>query len=190
MTIKLRAGAAWSDGHPFTARDVAYTYNMLIENGNTKKNLRQAVQVAQRVKQAVVVDDLTVMRIELSHPDPRHVFLFVTSYFAYGLFWVPEHIWRDVDDKAAFTYFDLEKGWPLTTAAWKVVGSSPSEVICDPGVTTGRWGVKTGIPPVAGCRSASSPCRTSRASGSRNWRCRTRSTCPATSRTCSCCWRS
>ncbi len=34
MTIKVRPGAvAWSDGHPFTARDVAFTYNMLIENG-------------------------------------------------------------------------------------------------------------------------------------------------------------
>src|SRR5450755_598374 len=40
LTIKLRAGAAWSDGHPFTARDVAFTYNMLIENGATKRNLR------------------------------------------------------------------------------------------------------------------------------------------------------
>jgi peptide/nickel transport system substrate-binding protein len=145
VTIKLRPGATWSDGHPFTARDVAYTYNMLIENGNTKKNLRQAVQVAQRVKQAVVVDDLTA-RIELLYPDPRHVFLFVTSYFAYGLFWIPEHVWRDVDDKAGFTYFDLDKGWPLTTAAWKVVSATPSEVVLDR--RDDWWGAKTGFRPL------------------------------------------
>ena len=81
MTIKLRPGAAWSDGHPFTARDVAFTYNMLIENGKTKKNMRQAVLFADRAKAAVVIDDLTV-RIDFTRRDPRHVFAVNTNYFA------------------------------------------------------------------------------------------------------------
>src|SRR5690606_88737 len=111
-------GVEWSDGHPFTARDVAYTYNMLIEDGKGAKSLRKAVDVADRVKEAVVVDDLTV-RIDLNYADPRHVFIHPTSYYAHGLFWVPEHVWKDVEDKASFTFFDKEKGWPLTTSAFK-----------------------------------------------------------------------
>src|SRR5690606_10433077 len=46
VTIRIRPGVEWSDGQPFTARDVAYTYNMLIEDGNGAKSLRKAVDVA------------------------------------------------------------------------------------------------------------------------------------------------
>ncbi len=142
MTIKLRPGAAWSDGHPFTARDVAFTYNMLIENGRTKRNMRQAALFADRATRAEVIDELTV-RIDFTRRDPRHVFAVTTNYFAYGPMWVPEHIWSKVEDKAGFTFFDLEKGWPLTTAAWKVVASSPTQIICDR--RDDWWGAKSGF---------------------------------------------
>ena len=60
--------------------------------------------------------------------------------------WVPEHIWSKVDDKADFTFFDLDKGWPLTTSAWKVVATSPAEIICDR--RDDWWGAKTGFRPM------------------------------------------
>ncbi len=142
MTIKVRPGAAWSDGHPFTARDVAFTYNMLIENGHTKRNMRQATLFADRAKRAEVIDDLTV-RIDFTRPDPRHVFAVTTNYFAYGPMWVPEHVWSKVEDRAGFTFFDLEKGWPLTTSAWQVVGTSPTQIVCDR--RDDWWGAKTGF---------------------------------------------
>ena len=145
ITIKLRPGIEWSDGHPFTARDVAFTYSMLVENGTTKKDLRKAVEIAQRVKAAVAVDDLTA-RIDLTHSDPRFVYNYVTNFFAFGLFIVPEHIWSTIDDKVSFTWFDLEKGWPLTTAAWKPVSVAPSEIICDR--REDWWGAKTGFRPL------------------------------------------
>ena len=128
VTIRIRPGVEWSDGEAFDARDVAYTYNMLIEDGNGAKSLRKSVDVAARVKEAVVVDDLTV-RVDLAYPDPRHVFVHPTSYYAHGLYWVPEHVWSSVEDKASFTNFDLEKGWPLTTSAFAVERTSPSEVV-------------------------------------------------------------
>ncbi|MBV9538332.1 MAG: hypothetical protein JOY70_05305, partial [Acidisphaera sp.] len=142
LTIKLRPGAAWSDGHPFTARDVAYTYNMLIENGHTKKNLRQATLFADRAQHAEAVDDLTA-HIVFTRPDPRHLFAVTVNYFAYGPMWVPEHIWSTVDDKAGFTFFDLDKGWPLTTSAWKIVQSTPTQIVCDR--RDDWWGAKTGF---------------------------------------------
>src|SRR5208283_6001456 len=45
LTLRIRRGAAWNDGVPFTARDVAFTYAMLIENGNGEKTMRKAVEV-------------------------------------------------------------------------------------------------------------------------------------------------
>jgi peptide/nickel transport system substrate-binding protein len=145
LTVKIRKGAAWSDGQPFTARDVAFTYNMLIENGQTKKNLRRAVDVARRVKRATASDDLTAV-IELNWPDPRHLYAFPTSHYAHGLFWVPEHVWKSVEDKASFTFFDLAKGWPLTTSAWKVVRGTPNDVVLDR--RPDWWAAKTKFHPL------------------------------------------
>jgi peptide/nickel transport system substrate-binding protein len=145
LTIRVRAGAAWSDGHPFTARDVAFTYNMLIENGKTLRNMRHAALFADRAREAVVVDDRTA-RIIFTRRDPRHLFALTTNYFAFGPMWVPEHVWSKVDDKVGFTFFDLEKGWPLTTAAWQVVSTSPTQIICDR--RDDWWGARTGFRPL------------------------------------------
>ena len=145
LTIKLRPGIAWSDGHPFTARDVAFTYNMLIENGKGKRNLRQAALFADRAVRAEAVDELTV-HVVFTRPDPRHLFAVTTNYFSYGPMWVPEHVWSAVEDKAGFTFFDLEKGWPLTTSAWKVVATSPTQVVCDR--RDDWWGARTGFRPL------------------------------------------
>jgi peptide/nickel transport system substrate-binding protein len=145
LTIKIRRGAAWSDGHPFTARDVAFTYNMLIENGHGVRNMRQAPLFADRAVRAEAVDDLTA-RITLTRPDPRHLFAVTVNYFAYGPMWVPEHIWSKVEDKAGFTFLDLEKGWPLTTSAWQVVATSPTQIVCDR--RDDWWGAKTGFRPL------------------------------------------
>lgn len=142
VTIKLRRGAEWSDGRPFTARDVAFTYNMLIENGRGARNMRLAAMYADRVKQAEVIDDLTA-RIVFTRADPRHIFAVTTSYFAFGPMWVPEHVWSTVEDKAGFTFFDIDKGWPLTTAAWRVVNTAPNQVVCDR--REDWWGAKTGF---------------------------------------------
>ena len=142
LTIKVRKGVLWSDGQPFTARDVAFTYNMLIENGHNQKNMRQATLFANRAKHAEVVDDLTA-HIVFTRPDPRHLFAVTANYFSYGPMWVPEHIWSKVEDKAGFTFFDLEKGWPVTTGAWKIVSTAPTAVICDR--RDDWWGAKTGF---------------------------------------------
>ena len=142
VTIKLRKGAEWSDGHPFTARDVAFTYNMLVENGNGKRNMRSAALFADRVRKAEVVDEQTA-HIVFTRPDPRHLFAVTVNYFAYGPMWVPEHVWSKVDDKAGFSFFDLEKGWPLTTSAWKLVSTSPTQIVCDR--RDDWWGAKTGF---------------------------------------------
>jgi peptide/nickel transport system substrate-binding protein len=120
---------------------------MLVENGSKEKTMRDAPIVAKKVAGATAVDDLTV-RVDFTAPDPRHMYQFGIAYFAFGLQWVPEHIWKDVADKAAFTNFDTEKGLPVTTSAWKVVSVASSEVICER--RSDWWGAETGFRPMPG----------------------------------------
>ncbi len=130
ISIKIRDGVKWSDGQPFTADDVAYTFNMLAENGSGKKDLVQSTTVAAIVKSAEAVDPQTV-KITFKQPDPRFAFKFVINHFDIGLQILPKHIWEKVEDKANFSNFDLEKGWPVTTGPWKLVRFTDSQMFMD-----------------------------------------------------------
>ncbi|WP_226781532.1 ABC transporter substrate-binding protein [Oceaniglobus trochenteri] len=130
VTVKLREGVTWSDGEAFDAADVAFTYEMLRENGAGKKDLIQATKVTDSVASVEAVDENTV-KFTLTRPDPRFAFKFLINYFDIGFQIVPEHVWKDIEDKAAFTNFDLEKGWPLTTGPWKLVRFTDTQVFID-----------------------------------------------------------
>ena len=145
VVIKLRAGVEWSDGTPFTARDVAFTYNMLRDVGNTTKDLQYSSAVAQAVKEAVVVDDLTV-RIDFTARNTRFANNLLLANVDVGFPMVPEHIWSTVEDKAAFTFFDLEKGWPVVTGPWRVTRFTDTQCFLDR--RDDWWAAKTGFHPL------------------------------------------
>ena len=117
LTVKTRAGAEWSDGTPFGAKDIAFTLNMLIEKAPL---LRNSSEVKEWVKEVTVVDDQTV-KIVFNSPKPRFLFSHLYGKFDTGLYWVPEHIYKDVAEPEGFTFYDPEKGWPLVTGPYNVV---------------------------------------------------------------------
>jgi peptide/nickel transport system substrate-binding protein len=139
LTISIREGVEWSDGEPFTAGDVAFTINMLIENAPV---LPQSQAVAAAVASAEAVDDLTVV-LTMNGPQPRFMFNRLMSKFDTGLYMVPEHVFADVDEVAAFEYFDPEQGWPLATGPYKISEWTPSQKFIDR--RDDWWGVKTGF---------------------------------------------
>ncbi|TVR72965.1 MAG: ABC transporter substrate-binding protein [Sphaerobacteraceae bacterium] len=125
LTINLRSGIEWSDGEPFTADDVAFTLNHLVEIGS---EVRWGTDVQQFVESAEAVDDTTV-HVTFNVPAPRFMF-FMTYKYDIGLYIIPQHIYEG-EDWSTFTCFDLDEGLPVTTGPWEVVFSSPEQKIID-----------------------------------------------------------
>lgn len=124
VVVKIRDGVEWSDGHPFTANDVAFTINALMED----QSLNGAGNVIT-VESTEVVDDLT-LRINLVSPDPRFVFDQLTYHADLGMNLVPEHVFKG-KDLPTFSNYDPEQGWPLCTGPWRLVGSNVEQKIWD-----------------------------------------------------------
>jgi peptide/nickel transport system substrate-binding protein len=125
LTIKTRSGIKWSDGAPFSAEDVAYTFQSLRDLG---PKVKWGVDVANAVADATATDPNTVV-VKFKIPSPRF-FFFATYKYDIGIYIVPKHIFQG-QDWPSFKHFDLDKGWPVTTGPWKVVASSLQQKIFD-----------------------------------------------------------
>jgi peptide/nickel transport system substrate-binding protein len=137
LTVKTRPNVTWSDGEPFTAEDVAYTFNKLAEVGS---KVKWGADVQQFLDTAEATDANTAV-FHFKVPAPRF-FDFVTYKFDIGVYIVPKHIFEN-EDFATFTHFDLAKGWPVTTGAWRVVYSGPEQKVLDRAESW--WGVEAGV---------------------------------------------
>ena len=123
LTIKTRPGINWSDGTPFSAEDVAYTFNTLRDLG---PKVRWGIDVSQALDHADVRDPNTVV-LNFKIPSPRF-FFFVTYKYDIGVYIVPKHIFQG-QDWTSFKHFDIAKGWPVTTGPWKVVEASTAQKV-------------------------------------------------------------
>lgn len=138
VTVKLRKGVEWSDGKPFTSKDVKFTLEMLRDNA---PELSYSTIYKEWLKSVDAPDDLTAV-ITLNKPGPR----WFKDNLALGhenhQVIMPAHIWQGQDPKK-FTHFDLDKGWPVGTGAYKLVSSSPQQLIFDR--RSDWWGTKVGF---------------------------------------------
>ena len=132
LTVKTRPNVTWSDGTPFTAEDVAYTFNQLVEVGPAVK-FGADVQIA--LETATATDDTTVV-FNFIEASPRF-FEFISYKFDIGCFIMPKHIFEN-EDFTSFAAMD-----PVTTAPWKVVYSAPEQKVLDR--LDSWWGVDAGV---------------------------------------------
>jgi peptide/nickel transport system substrate-binding protein len=86
-TFTLRQNAKWSDGQPLTAKDVAFTYNYVIENDMTT-----FTSYTRLIEKVTALDDSTV-EFQCSKPKPDMIRHWMPI--------LPEHIWSKVDPKQA-----------------------------------------------------------------------------------------
>lgn len=90
-TVSLRSGVQWHDGEPFTAEDVAFTYQYFRDVGGTGRYGHHLYQ-HPRFETATVIDDFTV---ELQFTNPITTFPQLPGGDVPIL---PEHIWASVAD--------------------------------------------------------------------------------------------
>jgi peptide/nickel transport system substrate-binding protein len=141
ITVNLRKSITWSDGQPFTSKDVKFTLEMLRDNA---PDLQYSTVYKEWLKGVDTPDDLTAV-LNLNKANPR----FFEENLARG--WenhqvmMPEHIWKGQDPKT-FTNFDLAKGWPVGTGAYKLVASSPQQMVYDR--RDDWWAAQSGFKPL------------------------------------------
>ncbi|HTX90088.1 MAG TPA: ABC transporter substrate-binding protein [Anaerolineales bacterium] len=108
LTFKIRQNVKWSDGKPFTAQDVVYTFDLLKNNSalsGTGSNV-----LSQYVDSVTAPDDFTV----------EFKFKAVYTLAIYDLanqVIVPEHIWKDVKDPLTWTNDNPVATGPFTKVA-------------------------------------------------------------------------
>jgi peptide/nickel transport system substrate-binding protein len=93
-TFKIRSGIKWSDGQPATAKDVAFTYNYILDSLNTDNPL--TLFTLTKVTKVEAPDDSTVV-ITLSEPSS----LILGAYIPI----LPEHIWKSITPAQANNEF-------------------------------------------------------------------------------------
>ncbi len=126
IDVKIREGAEWSDGVPFTSHDVKFTIDMVKDNA---PDLNRSTHWNDMISDVMVHDDYN-LTINLTRPDPR----FFQVQFGFG--WenhtpiMPKHVWED-QDPLTFSYYDPEKGWPLGTGAFRLSLSTPEVMMLD-----------------------------------------------------------
>jgi peptide/nickel transport system substrate-binding protein len=138
-TLKLRDGVKWSDGVAYTADDVVFTANMLLNDKTS--TLSRAAAWQQWISGVKKIDNLTV-EFDLKNPNPR----FQLDYFSVKLWGdvsiMPAHIWQG-QDPFKFTFYDPAKGWPIGTGPYKLTNASPNQFTWD--LDPNWWGAKTGF---------------------------------------------
>jgi len=140
VTIKLRDKVQWSDGQPFTADDVVFTFDMLKA---VAPDLPLSSAIKEWVGKAEAVDRFN-LKITLNKPGPRWVADFLSMGQSTRFVVVPKHIWQGQDAKT-FGFFDLAKGWPVGTGPFKVVKSDSGSIIYDR--RDKWWAVDAGVAP-------------------------------------------
>ncbi|WP_055046813.1 ABC transporter substrate-binding protein [Devosia sp. A16] len=113
VTYHLREGVKWSDGEPFTAADVVFTFNYAKAHLDFPigYDIYSAEKDTGSIVDVVAVDDHTV-RFELKNADS------LARLNIGPVFPLPEHIWKDVAD-------------PVNYANPKVVATGPFTEVRD-----------------------------------------------------------
>ncbi len=89
--ITLRKGLKWSDGHPFTAADVMYSWEHEINNEEVRGSIPGFLKSAGVPATVEKIDELHV-RISFAHPTPQ--FLENIAEYVYDLVVSPAHYLR------------------------------------------------------------------------------------------------
>lgn len=115
LTFEIRKGVEWSDGSPFTAQDVAFTFNLLIENPNINDfpapQQSPTFTILDQYIESIVTDDDFHVKFTFKEVNTLTInnLVFVPI--------VPKHVWELIEDPEHYTNeFPVGTGpFPLVT---------------------------------------------------------------------------
>jgi len=111
-TFYLRKDVQWSDGRPFTAADVEFTYNRLIDNDDHPNSARDILTVGGKFPEVKMLDEHVV---QFRTPTRYAPFL-----RAVGMEILPKHKLEKLVDDRKFA-----SAWGLDTGPKEIVGTGP-----------------------------------------------------------------
>jgi peptide/nickel transport system substrate-binding protein len=140
-TIHLRKGVEWADGQPFTSGDVKFTLEAIRD---AAPEINGSANYHEWIKNVDAPDPLTAI-IHFNKAAPRWVRdnLALGHENHYPI--LPAHIWKG-QDVSKFTNYDLAKGLPMGTGAYKLVSSTNQQEVFD--LRPDWWGAKSGFMPL------------------------------------------
>ena len=110
LTVSVRQGVTWTDGEPFTAGDVAFTFNKVSET--------EALNDGGTAPTAEATDDATVV---ITYAESSYL----EGPNALARTWIiPEHLFTDVEDLATYANED-----PIGTGAFQLDDFTPESYL-------------------------------------------------------------
>lgn len=110
LTVAVRQGVTWADGEPFTAADVAFTFNKIRDT--------EALNAGGTAPSAEATDESTV---EITYENAS----FLEGPNALARTWIiPEHLFADVDDLATYANED-----PVGTGPFQLDDFTPESYL-------------------------------------------------------------
>lgn len=103
-TFHLQKNVKWHDGKPFTAKDVKFTYELVMKSG-----LGMYADFLKGITAVEAPDDFTVV---IKTSEPKANMLQITTPI------LPEHIWKDVANRSLETF---NNDHPIGTGPYKFV---------------------------------------------------------------------
>jgi len=107
----------WNDGQPYTADDIVFSQNLLLQN----PALNGAAAVQRDIASVTALDSQTVL-FTLTNAIPRFHYRFIAGIIEDGVRVVPKHIWEN-EDPGTFTFNP-----PVSTGAYTLKESSSSKL--------------------------------------------------------------
>jgi peptide/nickel transport system substrate-binding protein len=121
IVVTLREGLKWSDGQPFTADDVVFTYNEIYLNPKIPAPTQDALRIGQS-RAFPTVKKIDERRVEFTVPEPFAPFL----RYVGGIPIMPAHILQEsVRTMGADGKLKFLSTWGTETDPRKIVGNGP-----------------------------------------------------------------
>lgn len=115
--VKIREGIKWSDGEDLDAHDVAFTFNMIIDN----PGIVQSGYFNSVFESVEATDDYTV-KLVTKESFPRLALKFGVTIWGYDLRIVPEHIYAQQADVTQFKDENPVVAGPYTVKEYDNLG--------------------------------------------------------------------